>query len=158
MYRHSLYIFISTAVDASLYAPLLSKRKSGVITIVALSRMVYRKGIDLLAAIMPVIARRHPNVEFIIGVWISSSTLLWFYPQIVLFNVSPTKKSSCLLSFRWGWTQALTPASNCGRGGGIDRSSDLSGTRTACTCPRGPGTRPYFPQLLAHGSLLHGHR
>ncbi|GAX81489.1 hypothetical protein CEUSTIGMA_g8918.t1 [Chlamydomonas eustigma] len=37
------------------------------IVIVALSRLVYRKGIDLLALIIPHICNRHPNVRFIIG-------------------------------------------------------------------------------------------
>ena len=36
---------------------------SGSITIVALSRLVYRKGIDLLAAVLPELCQRHPNVQ-----------------------------------------------------------------------------------------------
>ena len=37
------------------------------VTIVVVSRLVYRKGSDLLAEIIPVICARHPNVQFIIG-------------------------------------------------------------------------------------------
>lgn len=34
---------------------------------VALSRLVYRKGIDILALVIPEICHRHSNVNFIIG-------------------------------------------------------------------------------------------
>lgn len=34
---------------------------------VALCRMVYRKGIDLLAAILPGLAHAHPELRFIVG-------------------------------------------------------------------------------------------
>ena len=34
---------------------------------VALSRLVYRKGIDLLVVIIPEMCYRHPQVDFIIG-------------------------------------------------------------------------------------------
>lgn len=36
------------------------------VTIVAFTRLVYRKGIDLLAVILPDICERHPNVRFLI--------------------------------------------------------------------------------------------
>lgn len=39
------------------------------ITIVALSRLVYRKGCDILALVIPEICERHPHVNFIIGGW-----------------------------------------------------------------------------------------
>ena len=65
-------------MDASLFEPNLpqgqkqrqrrnavdgSNGDSGSITIVALSRLVYRKGIDLLAAVLPELCQRHPNVQ-----------------------------------------------------------------------------------------------
>lgn len=37
------------------------------VTIVVISRLVYRKGIDLLATIIPIICRMHSKIEFIIG-------------------------------------------------------------------------------------------
>ncbi|MEW5304924.1 MAG: hypothetical protein WDW36_007499 [Sanguina aurantia] len=37
------------------------------VTIVAMSRLVYRKGIDLLACVIPELCARHPRVRFIIG-------------------------------------------------------------------------------------------
>lgn len=39
----------------------------GTITVVALSRLVYRKGIDLLAAVLPELCERHPHLQFLIG-------------------------------------------------------------------------------------------
>jgi phosphatidylinositol glycan class A protein len=37
------------------------------VTIVVLSRLMYRKGIDLLIATIPRICERHPDVHFVIG-------------------------------------------------------------------------------------------
>ncbi|GAB6019608.1 hypothetical protein CHUAL_001172 [Chamberlinius hualienensis] len=37
------------------------------VTIVVISRLVYRKGVDLLVKIIPPICKKHPNVRFIIG-------------------------------------------------------------------------------------------
>lgn len=37
------------------------------VTIVIVSRLVYRKGVDLLAQIIPEICSRHKNVQFLIG-------------------------------------------------------------------------------------------
>ncbi len=36
-------------------------------TIIVMCRLVYRKGIDLLIAILPVLARKYPHVSFVIG-------------------------------------------------------------------------------------------
>ena len=53
------------AVDASLFGPDPSQQqqRDRGITIVALSRLVYRKGIDLLAAILPTLCHQHPNLQ-----------------------------------------------------------------------------------------------
>lgn len=59
------------AVDASEFEPNPGRPRpvaGGPITVVALSRLVYRKGIDILALVIPEICHRHPNVNFIIGV------------------------------------------------------------------------------------------
>ena len=37
------------------------------VTVVVVSRLVYRKGMDLLAALIPTICSRHPDVHFLIG-------------------------------------------------------------------------------------------
>lgn len=58
---------IPNAVDASVFTPDPLKRHPGKITIIVMSRLVYRKGADLLASIIPEICSKHPNVQFIIG-------------------------------------------------------------------------------------------
>ena len=57
------------AVDASAFLPDLAgrRRPGGRITVVALSRLVYRKGVDLLNVVIPAICRRQPHVDFVIG-------------------------------------------------------------------------------------------
>lgn len=40
---------------------------SGRVTVVALSRLTYRKGVDLLNVVVPAVCARHPHVDFIIG-------------------------------------------------------------------------------------------
>ncbi len=37
------------------------------VTIVVVSRLVYRKGMDLLASLIPIICSRHADVDFLIG-------------------------------------------------------------------------------------------
>ena len=59
---------IPNAVDATKFTPDPTARKpSGTVNIVIMSRLVYRKGIDLVAAILPVILHRFKNAYFIIG-------------------------------------------------------------------------------------------
>lgn len=58
---------IPNAVDTALFTPDVSKRSNDFITIVIVSRLVYRKGVDLLAHIIPEICLRHKNVQFLIG-------------------------------------------------------------------------------------------
>ncbi|KJE95407.1 GlcNAc transferase [Capsaspora owczarzaki ATCC 30864] len=58
---------IPNAVDASLFVPDTSQRDPAWITIVVVCRLVYRKGMDLLAAIIPRVCAAHPNVRFLIG-------------------------------------------------------------------------------------------
>lgn len=67
-------IGVLLAVDTSDFSPDFSRVHSKEhITIVALTRLVYRKGIDLLAVILPDICDRYPNVRFLICTRISSS-------------------------------------------------------------------------------------
>lgn len=58
---------IPNAVDPTAFQPDPSKRNPSKITVVVISRLVYRKGMDLLAGIIPLITRKYPQVEFIIG-------------------------------------------------------------------------------------------
>lgn len=58
---------IPNAVDASIFTPSSTERDAEKITIVVMSRLVYRKGADLLASVIPEICNRHSDVQFIIG-------------------------------------------------------------------------------------------
>lgn len=59
---------IPNAVDSTKFLPDPSKRfPIGTINIVVLSRLVYRKGIDLLVKVIPLICAKITNVHFIIG-------------------------------------------------------------------------------------------
>lgn len=64
----SLVSTIPNAVDASKFTPDPSQRyPSNTINVVLLSRLVYRKGIDLLVKIIPIVCSKFPSVHFIIG-------------------------------------------------------------------------------------------
>ncbi|XP_046860104.1 phosphatidylinositol N-acetylglucosaminyltransferase subunit A-like [Xenia sp. Carnegie-2017] len=58
---------IPNAIDSSAFTPDPAKRNSDFITIVIVSRLVYRKGIDLLAAVIPMICSRYGQVQFLVG-------------------------------------------------------------------------------------------
>ena len=62
---------IPNAVDASEFEPGVNAparvRPGDPVTIVALSRLLYRKVIDILALVIPEICARHDHVRFVIG-------------------------------------------------------------------------------------------
>ena len=58
---------IPNAVDATAFTPASSRRVSDRVTIVVVSRLVYRKGSDFLTQIIPEICSSHADVDFIIG-------------------------------------------------------------------------------------------
>lgn len=58
---------IPNAVETAVFYPDLNRKPSRKITIVVVSRLVYRKGVDLMAGVIPVICQRYPDVQFIIG-------------------------------------------------------------------------------------------
>jgi phosphatidylinositol glycan class A protein len=59
---------IPNAIDPSRFQPALrSDRSVARFVIVVITRLVYRKGADLLADIIPEICARHPEVDFVIG-------------------------------------------------------------------------------------------
>ena len=63
----TIYV-IPNAVDTTRFQPDLSMRPpKGKINIVVVSRMMYRKGVDLLIDIIPEIIKKHDNVHFILG-------------------------------------------------------------------------------------------
>ncbi|XP_050436959.1 phosphatidylinositol N-acetylglucosaminyltransferase subunit A [Adelges cooleyi] len=65
--NHQRVSVIPNAVDTTAFVPKLELRSKDKITIVVVSRLVYRKGIDLLAQIMADICQKHPKIQFIIG-------------------------------------------------------------------------------------------
>ena len=58
---------IPNAVLTDSFIPNPSNRDTSFITIIILSRLVYRKGCDLLVDIMPIVCSKHPDVRFIVG-------------------------------------------------------------------------------------------
>lgn len=58
---------IPNAVDATQFTPDIENRVKDRIRIVVISRLVYRKGMDLLASMIPIICSRHKDVDFLIG-------------------------------------------------------------------------------------------
>ncbi|XP_063299558.1 phosphatidylinositol N-acetylglucosaminyltransferase subunit A [Pelobates fuscus] len=58
---------IPNAVDPTDFTPDPLKIKENKITIVVVSRLVYRKGIDLLGGIIPEMCQKYPELHFIIG-------------------------------------------------------------------------------------------
>uniref|UniRef100_A0A914HAF4 phosphatidylinositol N-acetylglucosaminyltransferase n=1 Tax=Globodera rostochiensis TaxID=31243 RepID=A0A914HAF4_GLORO len=59
---------IPNAIDAVLFQPDPARfARPTVTTVVVLSRLVYRKGADLLVEVIPHICERHPTVQFLIG-------------------------------------------------------------------------------------------
>ncbi|KAF7318304.1 Glycosyltransferase family 4 protein [Mycena chlorophos] len=64
--RDNVYV-IPNALVPEQFLPDLTPKPNDIITIVFLSRLVYRKGIDLLVATVPRICENFPNVHFVIG-------------------------------------------------------------------------------------------
>ncbi len=58
---------IPNAVDTSVFTPNPSARAPNVVTIVCITRLVYRKGVDLMVEVIPAICRKFEHVNFIIG-------------------------------------------------------------------------------------------
>ncbi|XP_013919523.1 PREDICTED: phosphatidylinositol N-acetylglucosaminyltransferase subunit A isoform X2 [Thamnophis sirtalis] len=58
---------IPNAVDPTDFTPDASERDDNTITIVVVSRLVYRKGIDLLSGIIPELCQKYPDLHFLVG-------------------------------------------------------------------------------------------
>ncbi|GFG29493.1 hypothetical protein Cfor_05052 [Coptotermes formosanus] len=58
---------IPNAVDTAAFTPDPSRRSTDTITIVVISRLVYRKGVDLMAQVIAEICPRYPQLHFLIG-------------------------------------------------------------------------------------------
>jgi phosphatidylinositol glycan class A protein len=58
---------IPNAVDAKVFVPDVTQRNPDRITIVVASRLMYRKGMHLLAGVMPHVCAKYDNVDFLIA-------------------------------------------------------------------------------------------
>ncbi|CAN0829040.1 Phosphatidylinositol N-acetylglucosaminyltransferase subunit A [Linum grandiflorum] len=58
---------IPNAVDTAMFKPAQERPGGNEIVIVVISRLVYRKGADLLVEVIPEVCRLYPNVRFIVG-------------------------------------------------------------------------------------------
>lgn len=65
--HHSRVSVIPNAVDSTLFTPDPTKRSKEKIVVVIVSRLVYRKGVDLMAQIISDICPRYPEIEFLIA-------------------------------------------------------------------------------------------
>ncbi|KAL7574429.1 hypothetical protein ACA910_015804 [Epithemia clementina (nom. ined.)] len=67
IYPKNVVTVIPNAIDPSKFVPDPSQRPTDRIRVVVVSRLVYRKGVDLLVGIIPEICHALPNVDFLIG-------------------------------------------------------------------------------------------
>ena len=58
---------IPNAVDSKKFLPRKTRSNTDDIVIVVMSRLVYRKGTDLLISLIPILCERYENIRFIIG-------------------------------------------------------------------------------------------
>lgn len=58
---------IPNAVDATKFTPNEKSKVDGKVRIIIMSRLVYRKGADLLVGIIPLLCNKYDDVEFVIG-------------------------------------------------------------------------------------------
>ena len=58
---------IPNAVDAKRFNPDVSRRKEGRVTVVITSRLMYRKGVHLLAGVIPLACAKYDDLDFIIA-------------------------------------------------------------------------------------------
>ena len=58
---------IPNAIEKTLFVPDPAQYYSKPITVIVMSRLVYRKGADLLVEIIPEVCARHPTVQFIVA-------------------------------------------------------------------------------------------
>lgn len=136
--RPDIVSVIPNAVDTACFTPQPTSRKEGqgtskhdhtvshalhpLVTVVVMSRLVYRKGIDLLAAIIPILCANHSDVHFLIGQTLASS-------ESHLLNGPPPLPSS---PHRWGWSQE----------GAVGGDKGAASTSGPCAPSGQPGSLP----------------
>lgn len=83
---------IPNAIITQQFKPELSQEEDGFITIVVISRLAYRKGVDLLVATAPRVCKAFPDVRFLVGEQPNVGPFVSFSPDPVLIP-------------RRGWTE-----------------------------------------------------
>lgn len=63
----SLVYVIPNAVDSHMFTPDVTQRNPNRVNVIVVSRLVYRKGTDLLVGVIPKICEKYPEVNFIIA-------------------------------------------------------------------------------------------
>lgn len=76
---------IPNAVDTAMFKPALERPSDSEIVIVVISRLVYRKGADLLVEVIPEVCRLYPNVSYLAFVIGFQSDLLAIILGFILF-------------------------------------------------------------------------
>lgn len=85
---------IPNAVDTAMFKPALERPKGFEIVIVVISRLVYRKGADLLVEVIPEVCRLHPNVS-------CQKTFSACYAQQSMRNLFVSRFLSNIVALAW---------------------------------------------------------
>lgn len=118
------------------------------VIIMILSRLVYRKGVDLLAGIMPIICNKYP---FVCTEIYNSNNWRIFEYGVTILNV-------CLNVGRFlHWRRRTQKACHWRGPWRAWRSDTALWAYRPLWRTKLSGSRSYFPQCLPHGSLLHGY-
>ena len=72
------------------------------VTVVVVSRLVYRKGMDLLAGVIPIVCARHPDLQFIIGIIIIYHYVILYFNDLYQISCTlPSQGETVLNVFCW---------------------------------------------------------
>jgi len=102
---------IPNAVDTAMFKPASVRPSTDIITIVVISRLVYRKGADLLVEVIPEVCRLYPNVNYKTPAHISSRIILPFLISIRIYFLFIWFLKGSFCSWR-GWTKTCATRGN----------------------------------------------
>ncbi|QHO36784.1 uncharacterized protein DS421_9g286680 [Arachis hypogaea] len=108
---------ITNVVDTAMFKPAVVQPSHSEIVIVVISRLVYRKGANLLVEVIPDVCRLHPNVRFIVGgdgpkrVWLEMREKHSLQDRVEMLGVVPhAQVRSVLISGHIFLNSSLTEA------------------------------------------------
>lgn len=128
---------IPNAVDTAMFKPADVRPSADVmITIVVISRLVYRKGADLLVEVIPEVCRLYPNVS------VQLTTIASLVCLLIFFNMFWFVKGS-VCGWR-GWTKACATRGNEGEAFSPGQSRD-AWCCSSFSCPLCFSHRSYIP-------------